>query len=104
MDLIAFQKLSLEELLGCPREVFDEHYWSQLLGYDEHDNHSPVLYRCIRGMRTWELMKVRPLPFMSQEAPPQFILVKSANGLWLVFASLAAHHRGEDGSASVMGL
>jgi hypothetical protein len=43
--LLAFQSLTLEEVVGMPEAEFVQFYWSQLLGYDDTDNMSPVIYR-----------------------------------------------------------
>ena len=34
-----------EELLGCSREILDQHCYSTHLGNDAQDNDSPVIYR-----------------------------------------------------------
>jgi hypothetical protein len=50
LGLRAFQDQTLEEVVGMPKALFETHYWSRFLTYDEDDEqHSPVFYRrCAR--------------------------------------------------------
>ena len=45
VDIVKLQSMSLEEVVGCSRDIFDQHYSSAVLGYDEEDNFSPVTYQ-----------------------------------------------------------
>jgi len=58
--MLKFQNMTCEEVVGVPRELFDQHYYSQLLGYYEQENYAPVIYRSLVGLKTHELIpKVR---------------------------------------------
>jgi hypothetical protein len=42
---VEWQAKSLEAVVGMPAPLFEEHYWSRLLGYDEEQGHCPVFFR-----------------------------------------------------------
>ena len=53
IDMVRFQAMTLEEVVGVERDAFEEHYWSQLLGHDDEDENCPIFFRRQVHKGTW---------------------------------------------------
>lgn len=44
-DILSLRKLTLEGVTGVKRSLFEQHLKTIMLGFDENDNYSPMVYR-----------------------------------------------------------
>lgn len=57
VKLRELQKKTREEVVGLSDEVFEKYYRCVFLGHeDAEENFSPVCYRCLSNLKTWELL------------------------------------------------
>ena len=57
INMKEWRKKNIEDIVGCPREVIEQHYFSRLITYDTpEEDYSPIIYRSISGLKTYDLI------------------------------------------------